>query len=250
MREWHQNCNLGAVLLTAEKHWGGSRLANIASTVELCAKRLGLRHLLLWVVAALGRRFSVHVFVVVVRPIDAEPTDLDAAASGLEARLLTPGDVARFFDREQGHYRRAFAADALARGDRCFGVLQDGHLLWYCWYGRASVPVFDDLNVLVEFPFLYAYNAYTDVAHRSRRLHTIGVAASARFFAREGYRAFTVYIEATNLPPLIASRRMGERAVGFAALRRTARGVRWFTTPGCKTGGFRLMRGERVQDEG
>jgi hypothetical protein len=31
------------------------------------------------------------------------------------------------------------------------------------------------------------------------------VDASGRFFAREGYRTFTVYIEATNLPPLIAS---------------------------------------------
>jgi hypothetical protein len=206
-------------------------------------RRLGVGHLLLWLAAALGRRFSLHIFVVTTHPIDGEPTDSDAAISDLEARLLTCHEVARFFNREQGHsYQYAFAADALARGDRCFGLLKGGRLLWYCWYARGAAPVFDGVDAAVDFPFLYVYNAHTDDAHRGRRLHSMGAQASGHFFAREGYRAFTAYIEATNLPPLIAAQRMGEWVMGFAVVRRTPGGARWFATRGCKKAGFRLTR--------
>jgi hypothetical protein len=231
------------VLLTAENRGDGSRLANVAHTIEVVTKRLGFGPLLLWLVAALGRRFSIHIFVVTTRPIDDQHTDADVAQSGLEPRILTCQDVARFFDRDQGHsYQYAFATDALARGDRCFGVLKGNRLLWYCWYARGPAPVFDGVDAAVDRPFLYVYNAHTDDAYRGRRLHSIGAQASGCFFAREGYRAFTAYIEATNLPALIASRRMGERFVGLAVVRRTAGGARWFVTRGCKKAGFRLMQ--------
>jgi hypothetical protein len=239
------------VLLTAENRGDGSRLANVAHTTGVITKRLGFGHLLLWLAASLGRRFSIHVFVVTTHPFDEKPPDTDVAVLGLEARLLTCDDVARFFDREQGHsYQNAFASDALARGDRCFGVLNGRHLLWYCWYARGAAPVFDHVDAAAEFPFLYAYNAHTDGAYRSRHLHSIGVSASGRFFAREGYQAFAAYIEATNIPPLIAARRMGERFVGFAVVRRTASGVRWFATRGCKKVGFRLERKDVTSEGG
>jgi len=234
----------------AENRGDGSRLANVAATIKIVIKRLGFGHLLLWIAAALGQRFSIHVFVVTNRSIpDADPGDLGDLAAGLEARLLTCQEVARFFTREQGYsYQSAFAVDALARGDRCFGVLRGDQLLWYCWYARGPAPIFDDVYAAAEFPYLYVYNAHTDVAHRGRRLHPIGGLASGRFFAREGYRAFIAYIEATNLPPLIAARRMGERIVGFAVIRRTPRGARCFTTPGCRKSGFRLIhRSARLQ---
>jgi hypothetical protein len=225
----------------AENRGDGSRLANVASTITVVTKRLGLGHLFLWLVAALGRRFSTHVFVVTTRPIGNEPPADTDEASGIEGRLLTCHEVACFFAREQGDsYSKAFAMEALARGDRCFGVFEHGRLVWYCWYARGPAPVFDDVDAAAEFPLLYAYNAHTDDAHRGRRMHTIGLLTSGRFFAREGYRAFTAYIDATNVPPLIAARRMGEDVMGFAVVRRTPGGVRWFATRGCKRGGFRL----------
>ena len=94
---------------------------------------------------------------------------------------------------------RAFAVDALSRGHRCFGLLEHGRLLWYCWYARGPAPVFDEVDAVVDFPFMYGYNAHTHSDHRGRGLHRMGVNASARTFAREGYRAFTAYIEATTL---------------------------------------------------
>jgi hypothetical protein len=89
---------------------------------------------------------------------------------------------------------------------------------------------------------MYGYNAHTDRDHRGRGLHRLGVSASGRVFAREGFRTFTAYIEADNLAPLIAARRMGEPVVGFAVVYRLFGRVRWLATPGCQNGGFRILR--------
>lgn len=228
---------------TPESHSDRSRLANIASSVTLTVKRLGWLHTLLWSSASLGRRFSTHVFVVAIHPIDEDEGRDDPNAAGLEGHVLTLDEILGSFKRTEGYgYSRAFAIDALARGDRCFGLFEDERLVWYCWYARESAPVFDDVDVVSGFPFVYAYNAHTDAAYRGRGLHRIGVVASGRFFAREGFRAITAYIEAHNLPPLIAARAMGERFVGFVVLRRGANRVRWFATRGCRDATFRIQR--------
>jgi hypothetical protein len=198
---------------------------------------------MLWLCASVGRRFSTHVFVVTTHPIADDGAANPADMAGLEGRLLSRDEVVRFFNRTDGNgYSRAFALDALSRGNRCFGVFEDGRLLWYCWYAREAAPIFDDVDATAGFPFLYAYNAHTDAAHRGRGLHRIGVEASARLFAREGYRAFTVYIEAHNLAPLIAARKMGEPALGVVALYRSASGVRWIASRGCRKASFRIHR--------
>jgi hypothetical protein len=211
--------------------------------MRLAVQRLGWSRTLLWSFASLSRRFSTHVFVVATHPFENGEADYDPSAEGLEGRILTCDDVVQLFDRTEGYsYSRSFAIDALARGDRCFGIFEDGRLLWYCWYARESAPIFDDVDVVVDFPFLYAYNAHTDPDHRGRGLHRIGVEISARYFAGEGYRAFTAYMEAHNLAPQIAARKMGEHHVGFVALYRAAERVRWFATRGCRSAAFRIQR--------
>ena len=220
-----------------------SRLSNVASTFRVVAKRLGWPHTLLWSCASLGRRFSTYFFVVTIHSIDDDEARTSPETAGLEGRLLSRDDVMRFFNRAEGYsYSRPFAVEALSRGDRCFGLFEGDALLWYCWYAREAAPVFDDLDVVAEFPFIYAYNAYTDSAFRGRGLHRVGVEQSARFFAREGYRGITAYIEAHNVAPLIAARNMGERFVGFAAVHQTAGRSRWLATRGCRKAAFRLQR--------
>ncbi len=227
----------------AEKHWDRARVANVAATLRVATKRLGWRHALLWSCASLGRRFSTHIFMVTTHPIGEEEAALPVDMEGFKGRVLSHDEVVHFFNRAEGQsYSRPFAIEALSRGDRCFGVFEDGCLLWYCWYAREAAPIFDDVDATADFPSIYVYNAHTDPAHRGRGLHQIGVESSARFFAREGYRAFTAYIEVLNLAPLIAARKMGERVEGFVVLHRAARGVRWIASPGCRTAAFRLRR--------
>lgn len=228
---------------TAEKPWDGARLSNVAATLRLAARRLGWMHTLLWLCASIGRRFSTHFFVVSTHPFPEDEPDRDANIEGFEGRLLSHDEVMRFFDRaDDESYSRAFALEALARGDRCFGVFEEGRLLWYCWFARAAAPIFDDVDATADFPYLYVYNAHTDPAHRGRGLHRIGSESSARFFAAEGYRAFTAYIEVLNLAALIAARKMRERAEGLVVLYRSARGVRWIASPGCRKAAFRVQR--------
>jgi hypothetical protein len=232
---------------TVEMSGHGSRLASLASTLHFVTKRLGWPYALLWLCTSLLRRLSVHIFVVTTHPIDDNPRHTGVSTAGVEARLLTCDEVMHYFDSDEAYcYSRAFAAEALSRGDRCVGLLRYGSLLWYCWYARGAAPVFDDVEAVADWPFLYGYNVYTDKAHRGCGLHEVGVNASERIFAREGYRAFTAYMEADNLPPLVAARKMGEEFVGFVVLHGTLGPMPWFATSGCRKAGFRLRRGSEM----
>jgi hypothetical protein len=108
-----------------------------------------------------------------------------------------------------------------------------GWLLLVCGRGRT-----------VDRPFVYGYNAFTDPAHRGRGLHIFGISAAAQQLRPEGFTGITAYIEADNVAPLMSARKMGEQFVGFAILYRGLNGFRWFTTPGCRTIGFKVCRRE------
>jgi hypothetical protein len=230
---------------TDEIRRDASRLERVASTFVFVRKRLGWGYALLWLCTRFARRFSLHLFVVTTHPFGDQHGRPPVNGVRLESRLLTHDEVLHFFDRdEDGSYSRAFATDALSRGHRCAGIVDADRLLWHCWFARGPAPVFENVEAEVDRPFLYGYNVCTDLAHRGRGLHEAGLRTAAGIFAREGYRAFTAYIEVDNLPPLIAAAKMGERFVGFAFVHVRAGAVRWLATPGCRKGGFRLRRPE------
>ena len=218
----------------------GSRLRNAASRARHVVQRLGWTHAALWLCSAVGRRASIHFFVITIHPI-ANDLRVDQTL-GFERRFLTPDEIMHFASDEGYRYSRAFASEAMARGDRCFGILERGRLICYCWYAAGAAPVFEDIEVLVEAPFIYAYNAYTDQAYRGRGLHIFGIDAASSEFQREGFTDITAYIESDNLAPLMAARKMGERFVGFVVLFRAFGRFRWFATPGCRNAGLSVMR--------
>ncbi len=228
---------------TDEIRVSASRIGRVASTLRFVARRLGWPYAWLWLCTVIGRRFSLHLFVVTTHQFDNEDGRAPLDPDGPTSRVLTHDEVMGFFARDEGSsYSRAFAAEALARGHRCAGIVENERLLWYCWFARGPAPVFDGMEVEVDRPFLYGYNVCTDVAHRGRRLHETGIRSAAGLFAREGFRAFTAYIEVDNLAPLIAAAKMRERFVGFAVVHVKPGAVRWLATPGCRKGGFRLLR--------
>lgn len=226
----------------AESRGVGSRLAGLASRVINVSRRLGWWPALLSVCSTLGRRISVHILIVTVHGLEDVRLNVTDATAGLDARFLTAEEVMRFARDEGYWYSRSFASDALARGDRCFGVFDRERLLSYCWYASHGAPVFDDIDVAVDFPFIYAYNAHTDFAQRGRGLHIFGACGAAERLRSEGFRAVTAYIEADNVAPLIAARRMGEEFVGFVALYRRSGHVHWWMSPGCGKCGFKVTR--------
>lgn len=223
----------------------GSRLSDVVSRVRHVVRRLGWSHALLWLCSAIGRRASIHIFVITTHPIDGAVSNLTQNLAELEARFLTSEEIVRFASDDRERYSPAFASEGLARRDRCFGIVEGGCLICYCWYALGAAPVFEDVEVVVDRPFVYGYNAYTDPAHRGRGLHIFGIDAAALDLRPEGFSTITAYIEADNVAPLMSARKMGERFVGFVVLSRLFGRFRWYATPGCREGGFRVCRREQ-----
>jgi hypothetical protein len=225
-----------------ESRGAGSRLENLLSRVRTVATRLGWTHVFLWLCAALARRVSdTRIFVVLVHPFDSVPIPSEES-SEVDARFLTADEVERCASDEDFRYSSAFATEALARGDRCFGVFSGHTLLCYCWYAAGAAPVFEDIEVAVVHPYVYGYNAYTDAAHRGKGLHRLGISAAKQAYRREGVRGFVAYIEADNLAPLTAAYRMGEERAGFVVFARLFGKLHWLATPGCREIGFTVHR--------
>jgi hypothetical protein len=223
----------------------GSRLLDAASRFRHVGRRLGWRYALLSLCGAIGRRASIHIFVITTHSTEGAMSNLAANLAELEARFLTSQEIVRFASDNGDRYSPQFAAEAVARGDRCFGIVEDGRLICYCWYGAGAAPVFEDVEVAVDRPSIYGYNAYTDLHQRGRGLHILGIDAAARQLRPEGFTSITAYIEADNLAPLMSARKMGERFVGFVVLSRVFGKFRWFASPGCRDGGFRVFRREQ-----
>jgi len=225
----------------------GSRLSDAASRIRHVVRRLGWSHALLWLCGTFARRASIHIFVITTHPIDAAMASVTANLADLETRFLTSGEIVRFASEDCGRYSPTFAMQALARGDRCFGIVEEGRLVCYCWYAAGAAPVFEDVEVVVDRPFVYGYNAYTDPAHRGRGLHVLGIEAAAQQLGSEGFRRITAYIEADNVAPLMSARKMGEHFVGFVVLYRAFAKFHWFTTPGCRAIGFKVLRRSMIE---
>lgn len=226
----------------ARSRGAGSRLSDAVSRIRLVVRRLGWTHAFLWLCGAVGRRASVHIFVITTHAVDRAVPNLAPDPPELEARFLTSEEIVRFAADDRERYSRSFATEALTRGDRCFGIIEQGRLVCYCWYAAGAAPVFEDVEVAVDRPFVYGYNAYTDPAHRGRGLHVFGISAAAQKLRAEGFTCITAYIEADNVAPLMSARKMGESFVGSVVLFRAFGKFRWLVSPGCDSIGFRVSR--------
>jgi hypothetical protein len=220
----------------------GSRLSDVISSVRHVVRRLGWSHALLWSCSTIGRRASIHIFVITTHPIDGPIPNLTQNLAELEARFLTTEEIVHFASDDRERYSSSFATEALARGDRCFGIIDNDRLVCYCWYAADAAPVFDDIQVAVDRPFIYGYNAFTAPTHRGRGLHILGISAAARELRPEGFTSIAAYIEADNVAPLMSAQKMGERFIGYVFLYRAFGKFHWFATPGCRSIGFRVSR--------
>jgi GNAT superfamily N-acetyltransferase len=220
----------------------GSRLSDALSLVRHVVHRLGWAHAFLWLCGVVGRRASVHIFVITTHAVDGAVPNPASNLAELEARFLTSEEIVRFASDDRERYSPTFATEALGRGDRCFGIIEQDRLVCYCWYAAGAAPVFEDVEVAVDPPFIYGYNAFTDPAHRGRGLHIFGVSAAAQKLRSEGFTSITAYIEADNVAPLMSARKMGETFVGSVVLFRAFGKFHWLVSPGCDRIGFRVSR--------
>lgn len=109
-----------------------------------------------------------------------------------------------------------FVADALSRGDRCFGVtLGDGRLISFAWYSRQTIRLDGDLAVAFNDAYYYHYHAYTEAAYRGRQLHGYAMDVAAAALAAPDVRGMLTLVEADNFPSLQSFRRNHFAVVGY-----------------------------------
>jgi hypothetical protein len=113
-----------------------------------------------------------------------------------------------------------FVAQALARGDRCFAILDGAVVASYGWYSRQETAVTDELSLRFSPQWAYMYKGFTRPEYRGQRLHAIGMAQAMMAHSREGCHGLVSYVESNNFNSLKSCYRMGYVKAGtIVALR-------------------------------
>jgi hypothetical protein len=140
---------------------------------------------------------------------------------------------------------RAFVDEALAKGDKCYGILSGDALVSYGWYSTRPTRI-DPPDLMLEFDkeYVYMYKGYTHPAHRGHRLHAIGMTLALDHYKSKGSKGIVSYIEADNYASLTSAFRMGYRVFGSVYILSAFGTLFSHTTPGCKKYDFRVVRPE------
>jgi hypothetical protein len=168
-----------------------------------------------------------------------------------DARLLTPPPGFRGGFLDAAELRRhaedpalelggAFLDDALARGDRCFGLVLGDRLASYGWYSRDPTHITRDLVLRFDSDWTYMYKGFTLPAYRGLRLHALGMIGALWADTGRGSSGIVSFVEANNFSSLRSVYRLGYADVGrIVALR--ALGRYWIHVDGrCREHGFAL----------
>ncbi len=134
--------------------------------------------------------------------------------SRLEERTLRKFAASQDYELSDG-----FLRDAFARGDECYGFLDDVVLAAYGWYTRRPTSL-DRPELVLHFSdrYIYMYKGFTHSAHRGQRLHAIGMTKALAIFLARGYRGLISYVEATNFSSRRSCYRMGYADFGTVAI--------------------------------
>jgi hypothetical protein len=203
-------------------------------------ERHGLWNTLEWaVLRALAAAFGVRVLRALV--VQAVNPGSQAAADGFAHGFAMPRTMRRFAADPANEMSPFFAADAIARGDRCYAICEGTTPVSTSWYSTRPTRIgLDDLVAHFDMRYVYLYKAYTQPSHRGRRLFAAGVSHALHHYAAKGARGFISHVDATNLDSLRASQRMGYRIFGSVYVVRLFGRNFPLATPGCKAFHFWL----------
>jgi RimJ/RimL family protein N-acetyltransferase len=164
---------------------------------------------------ALNRAAMVMIFRVVAldgRGMKQEP----ATARGIW-RFLSRDELDGFSSKDPSlELTRDFIALAFARGDKCYGFVQDGVLGAYAWYSTSPTPVQDSLVAHFDRSRVYMHKAVTAPAFRGQRLYGIGVERALQTLVGERTAVGLIScVQIHNHPSQKALKRIGFRTIGW-----------------------------------
>ncbi len=163
-----------------------------------------------------------------------------------EARFLAEREVLRLSEHEPA-LRPKFTREALARGDRCYAILDGHRLASFGWYATQPIVVAFGLYLSFDPAYAYMHTGYTHPDYRGERLHAIGMGKALEALTAEGSRGLLSCVDTDNLPSLRSCYRMGYRR--FGVIRVLGKGERaWrHTSAGCAEYGFALSTSPDVE---
>jgi hypothetical protein len=132
----------------------------------------------------------------------------------------------------------AFLDQALAKGDRCYAILEGDTLASYGWYSLDDTHITGELSLRFSREWMYMYKGYTLPRYRGLRFHAVGMAALLDEASRLGLRGLLCFVEANNYSSLKSAYRLGYRDVGMIVTLK-ALGQYWVRIDhACATHGF------------
>ncbi len=185
-------------------------------------------------VIALGKVFKVLV-------LDAARPEFLELPEGFRSEFLSESQLREFARDPRHELTDEFLADALAKGDECYAVLQGEKLACYSWYSTRLTVASDGLSIHFDPAYVYGYKAFTLPDYRGQRLHAIEVSRAWQAYLARGFRGTIAYVESHNFASLRSCYRMGYRDVG-RALVLGLKGRSWaISGRGCRAFGCRFL---------
>lgn len=169
------------------------------------------------------------------------PTFLDPGP--YDPQFLTPSMIEGFAKNPDLDMTPEFVAEALSKGDECFGILDGGTLVAYTWYSYRPTRILPpDLVLHFDESYIYMYKAFTRPPYRGRRLHAIGKTWALRSYLSLGFRGLLSVVDYLNFPSLKSVYRIGGRLCGSIYVVGASGHYLVYRSRGCRQYGFRLEK--------
>ncbi|MGP3789020.1 GNAT family N-acetyltransferase [Pseudomonas sp. B392_1p] len=187
-----------------------------------------------------ARKLTLFKILRGMRLCDVDP-DYLKCPSRYTAGFLDEAQLRQYARDPQNELDNSFLSEALAKGDRCYAILEGEKLAAYGWYSCRPTRI-DPPDLVLSFnqDYVYMYKGLTHPAYRGQRLHAIGMNLALQSYMKEGLTGMISYVESTNFDSLKSCARLGYQIFGSIYLVRVfGRYLHW-RSPACKHHGFTL----------
>lgn len=124
-------------------------------------------------------------------------------------KFLSPEEVAEFMQVAITRLPGYVAEVGINKNDECLGLLDNGHLINYCWYSDLPTRLSHDLEVHFSNEYKYAYRSYTIVPFRGQRLQGLNLYRALQFYQKKGFKGVVAYVDSNNFNSIRSLNHLG-----------------------------------------
>ena len=212
------------------------KLSTVTNLVQKYGAR-GATHILSYRALEKAFRYKALVGCITRAQQLSYPEDV-SFPEGYTGGFLTFDELRHHSKTPANDMDEAFLSEAEARGDRCYGIIEDGVLASYGWYTNTPFDINPHVTLHFDRDYWFVYKCLTQPEHRGKRLHGIGMAKAIYQLSDENYAGIVAYVESRNYPSLRSGRKMGHTEFGIIRFGKVAGHYRSWATPGCKPYNF------------